>query len=80
MAGALACSFIAFATNKLVLSQRENHMLIFSLLAIVVFLSYAYAKNRARERGSYKSQPYYRTKRDWSPSGNSADQPLRAVA
>jgi O-antigen ligase len=54
-AGALACSFIAFTTNRLVLSQRENHMLIFSLLAIVVFLNYEYAKERVTERRSYKS-------------------------
>jgi O-antigen ligase len=54
-AGALACSFIAFTTNRLVLSERENHMLIFSLLAIVVFLNYQYAKERVTERRSYKS-------------------------
>jgi O-antigen ligase len=49
-AGALACSFIAFTTDRLVLSQRENHMFIFSLLAIVVFLNYEYAKARVTER------------------------------
>ena len=49
-AGALACSFIAFTTDRLVLSQRENHMFIFSLLAIVVFLNYEYAKARVAER------------------------------
>lgn len=54
-AGALACSFIAFTLNRLVLSQRENHMLIFSLLAIVVVLNYEYAKKRAPQRLSYKS-------------------------
>jgi O-antigen ligase len=55
MAGALACSFIAFTFNRIVLSQRENQMLIFSLLAIVVVLSYEYAKQRVPERLSYKS-------------------------
>jgi O-antigen ligase len=40
VAGALACSFVAFFSNRLVLSQRENHMLIFSLLAIVVVMNY----------------------------------------
>jgi hypothetical protein len=62
-AGALACSFIAFTTNRLVLSERENHMLIFSLLAIVVFLNYQYAKERVTERRSYRSprKGYYRT-------------------
>ncbi len=38
LAGALACSFIAFTFYRLVLSQRENHLLIFCLLGIVVFL------------------------------------------
>ncbi len=33
-AGAVACSFVAFTANRLVLSQKENHMLMFSLLAI----------------------------------------------
>ena len=42
-AGAVACSFVAFTANRLVLSQKENHMLIFSLLAIVVVLNYEYA-------------------------------------
>ena len=50
VAGALACSFIAFTINRLVLSERENHMLIFSLLGIVVFLNYEYAKKRVTER------------------------------
>ena len=55
VAGALACSFIAFATNRLVLSQRENHMLIFSLLAIVVVMNYEYArKQQVPERPVYK--------------------------
>ena len=50
VAGALACSFIAFATNRLVLSQRENHMLIFSLLAIVVVMNYEYVRKQAPVR------------------------------
>jgi O-antigen ligase len=49
-AGALACSFIAFTTYRLVLSERENHMLVFSLLAIVVFLNYEHARKRVTER------------------------------
>ena len=48
--GALACSFIAFALNRLVLSQRENNMLIFSLLAIVVVMNYEYARKQAPAR------------------------------
>jgi len=53
VAGALACSFIAFTTDRLVLSQRENHMLIFSLLAIIVFLNYEHSKERVTERSSH---------------------------
>jgi O-antigen ligase len=40
MAGALACSFIAFTENRLVLSQKENHMLIFSLLAMMIVINF----------------------------------------
>jgi hypothetical protein len=70
-AGALACSFIAFTMNRLVLSQRENHMLIFSLLAIVVVLNYEYARKRVPERPSRKSprNASYRADGHWSPSG-----------
>jgi hypothetical protein len=50
VAGALACSFIAFATNRLVLSQRENHMLFFSLLGIVLVMNYEYARKQVPER------------------------------
>ena len=42
VSGAVACSLVAFTTNRLVLSQKENHLLIFSLLAIVVVLNYQY--------------------------------------
>jgi O-antigen ligase len=45
-AGAVACSLVAFTANRLVLSQKENHSLIFALLAIAVILNYEYAKNR----------------------------------
>jgi O-antigen ligase len=70
VAGALACSFIAFATNRLVLSQRENHMLIFSLLAIVLVMNYEYARKQVPERPVYKSpqKTYLRAKGNW-PSG-----------
>jgi O-antigen ligase len=47
LAGALACSFIGFIMNRLVLSQKENHMLIFSLLAIVIVLNHELAWKRA---------------------------------
>lgn len=79
-AGALACSFIAFTTDRLVLSQRENHMFIFSLLAIVVFLNYEYAKARVTQRRgsnthSHGSQPIHQNgKRERVPA------PMRGVA
>ena len=62
MAGALACSFIAYAENRLVLSQRENHMLIFSLLAIVIVLNYEHARKQVPQRLNHKSlaEPHYR--------------------
>jgi O-antigen ligase len=47
LAGALACSFIGFIMNRLVLSQKENHMLIFSLLAVVIVLNYELVRKRA---------------------------------
>jgi O-antigen ligase len=53
-AGAVACSFVAFTANRLVLSQKENHMLIFSLLAIIVVLNYEYVRKRIPEQLSRK--------------------------
>ena len=53
-AGAVACSFVAFTANRLVLSQKENHTLIFSLLAIAVILNYEYARKRIPEQLSRK--------------------------
>jgi O-antigen ligase len=60
-AGALACSFVVFTSYRLVLSERENHMLIFSLIAIVVFINYEYARKRATEQRSSESprEAYY---------------------
>jgi hypothetical protein len=55
-AGALACSFISFTANRLVLSQRENHMLIYSLLGIVVVLNYERARTRIPRRLNNKSR------------------------
>jgi O-antigen ligase len=62
LAGALACSFIAFAENRLVLSQKENHMLFFSLLAIVIVANYEHARKRVPQRANDKSvrNTYYR--------------------
>ncbi|MGB7975370.1 MAG: O-antigen ligase family protein [Roseiarcus sp.] len=55
LAGALACSFIGYIMNRLVLSQKENHMLIFSLLAIVIVLNDELARKRAPQRLADKS-------------------------
>jgi O-antigen ligase len=55
LAGALACSFVGFIMNRLVLSQKENHMLIFSLLAIVIVLNHELAWKRAPQRLADKS-------------------------
>ena len=62
LAGALACSFIGFFMNRLVLSQKENHMLIFSLLAIVIVLNHDRARQRAPQELPNKSprNRYYR--------------------
>jgi hypothetical protein len=54
-AGALACSFIAFTENRLVLSQRENHMLIYSLLGLFVVLNYERTRTRIPQRLTSKS-------------------------
>ena len=54
--GSLACSFIAFALYRLVLSERENHFLIYCLLGIVVVLNYGYQMKRAKEPRSLKAQ------------------------
>jgi hypothetical protein len=55
LAGALACSFIGFIMNRLVLSQKENHMLIYSLLAMVIVLNHEVARKRAPQRLADKS-------------------------
>lgn len=62
LSGVLACSFAAFTTYRLVLAQRENHMLIFSLLAMVVVLIYEYQSKQAAGRQGYRPQrtPYSR--------------------
>jgi O-antigen ligase len=53
-AGAVACSFVAFTANRLVLSQKENHTLIFSLLAVVVILNYEFVRKRVPAQLSRK--------------------------
>jgi O-antigen ligase len=65
LAGALACSFIGFILNRLVLSQKENHMLIFSLLALVIVLNYERVRQRDPQRRAAKSlrNAYYRSEK-----------------
>ena len=67
LAGALACSFLAFANNRLVLSERENQMLFFSLLAIAVVMNYQYARKQVVEEVSSKSpqKAYPRGESHW---------------
>jgi hypothetical protein len=67
VAGALACSFLAFATNRLVLSERENHMLFFSLLAIAVVMNYQAARKQVPEEVNSKSpqKAYHRGESHW---------------
>jgi O-Antigen ligase len=57
IAGALACSFVAFTMYRLVLSQRENNMLAFFLLALVVVSVHEYQTKRVAERQSVGPQP-----------------------
>jgi O-antigen ligase len=49
LAGALACSFVAFSFYRLVLSQRENHFLIYCLLGAVVMVNYVYQGKVAKQ-------------------------------
>jgi hypothetical protein len=51
--------------NRLVLSQKENHMLIFSLMALVIALNYERARQRVPQRLGNNSlrNSYYRTER-----------------
>jgi O-antigen ligase len=70
LAGALACSFIAFAENRLVLAQKENHMLIFSLLAIVIVANYERARKRLPQPIGDKSlQDINRPPGSFAPGG-----------
>ncbi len=67
VAGALACSFIAFAVYRLVLSQRENHMLFFSLLAIMIVLKYLRV-----QQGAEASQWRSAKAKQWRPRAPAA--------
>jgi O-antigen ligase len=56
LAGTLACSFTAFVFYRLVLSERENHFLMFTLLGIIVLLNYGYQQKFAKETQGYRAQ------------------------
>jgi O-antigen ligase len=62
LAGALACSFVAFTLYRLALSQKENNMLAFFLLALVVVAIHEYQTKHVAERQRYrpKGRPYSR--------------------
>jgi O-antigen ligase len=57
LAGALACSFVAFLMNRLALSERENNALVFFLLGIVIVLNHEYQQKRTREPQTNRPQP-----------------------
>jgi O-antigen ligase len=56
LAGALACSFVAFAMYRLVLSQRENIMLAFFLLGLVVVAIHEYRTKDIAARQNYRQK------------------------
>ena len=62
LSGSLACSFVGFTTYRFALSQRENHTLMFILLAMVVVLIYEDRSKQAAGRQRYRPQgrPYSR--------------------
>jgi O-antigen ligase len=61
LSGSLACSFLAFTTYRFALSQRENHMLVFSLLAmVVVVLSLSRNRPPGGKANSPRRRPYSR--------------------
>jgi hypothetical protein len=64
VSGALAGSFVAFFMYRLALSQRENNMPAYFLLALVIASIYEYKTKRVAEQKSYKPQ-----RRPYSPAG-----------
>ena len=46
LAGGLACALIAYSTNKLVLSQRENVTVANIMVCCIMFLNYHYIKDK----------------------------------
>jgi O-antigen ligase len=79
LSGALACSFVGFIMNRLVLSQKENHMLVFSLLAVVIVLNYELIRKRAAQPlGDQSRRKTYHPAGSVSPAQRS-HQPKQAA-
>lgn len=56
LCGALACSFIAFGVDRLVLSQRENHVLFFILVAVMILLRYFEREQTIKDKAKGASE------------------------
>jgi O-antigen ligase len=67
MNGALACAIVSFTVYRLVLSQRENHMLLFVILGLLIVSA------AVRRRGSAPSP----ASRSMSSSARRAGSPPR---
>ena len=75
IAGAIACSFIAFTVYRLTLSQKENHMLLFSLLAMIVVLKCDYDKKQATLRSNNK-QSHKQQRKPYFPADGPGLRPV----
>jgi O-antigen ligase len=61
LAGSLAFSLVAFTTYRLALSQRENHTLMFSLVAMLAVIIYRYQSRLVNRYGfGPQHRPYSR--------------------
>ncbi|MDR3515067.1 MAG: O-antigen ligase family protein [Azospirillaceae bacterium] len=56
VAAPIACSLVAFAVYRLVLSQRENHTLCFILIGVFIAVANLY-RSRATQRGTVGATP-----------------------
>jgi O-antigen ligase len=71
IAGAIACSFVAFFMYRLALSQKENGMLEYVLLAVVNAAIHEHKSKHVEERERYGPQrrPYHRApQRELTPA------------
>jgi len=55
LAGGLACSLVAFGVYRLVLSQKENHTLLYLLIGALVVLARVKRDQRLHEKGAASS-------------------------